>query len=74
MIRTSPVAKAPEASLWATGLGPRKRLDGGYSVAHGSLTDVDVGPDNIRLPTVDPASYRFDRFIDSSNIEVIAGF
>jgi glycine/D-amino acid oxidase-like deaminating enzyme len=49
VMRTSPVANAPEASLWAPGLGLRKRLDGGYSVAHGSLTDVDVGPDNIRF-------------------------
>ena len=47
VMRTSPVANAPEASLWAPGFGLRKRLDGGYSVAHGSLTDVDIGPDNI---------------------------
>ncbi len=49
VMRTSAVANAPEASLWAPGLGLRKRLDGGYSVAHGSLTDVDIGPDNFRL-------------------------
>jgi glycine/D-amino acid oxidase-like deaminating enzyme len=49
VMRTSPVANAPEASLWAPGLGLRKRLDGGYTVAHGSLTDVDIGPDNFRL-------------------------
>jgi glycine/D-amino acid oxidase-like deaminating enzyme len=49
VLRTSPVANAPEASLWAPGLGLRKRLDGGYTVAHGSLTDVDIGPDNLRF-------------------------
>jgi len=49
VMRTSPVANAPEASLWAPGLGLRKRLDGGYNVAHGSLTDVDIGPDNFRF-------------------------
>jgi glycine/D-amino acid oxidase-like deaminating enzyme len=49
VMRTSPVANAPEASLWAPGLGLRKRLDGGYSVAQGSVTDVDIGPDNIRF-------------------------
>ena len=49
VMRTSAVANAPEASLWAPGLGLRKRLDGGYSVAHGSLTDVDIGPDNFRF-------------------------
>ncbi len=49
VMRTSPVANAPEVSLWAPGLGLRKRLDGGYTVAHASLTDVDFGPDNIRF-------------------------
>jgi glycine/D-amino acid oxidase-like deaminating enzyme len=49
VMRTSAVANAPEASLWAPGLGLRKRLDGGYSVAHGGLTDVDIGPDNFRF-------------------------
>src|SRR5215470_16053278 len=51
VMRTSPVSGAPEASLWAPGLGLRKRLDGGYNVAHGSLTDVDFGPDNFRFAT-----------------------
>jgi glycine/D-amino acid oxidase-like deaminating enzyme len=49
VMRTSTVANAPEASLWAPGLGLRKRLDGGYNVAHGSVTDVDIGPDNLRF-------------------------
>jgi glycine/D-amino acid oxidase-like deaminating enzyme len=49
VFRTSPVANAPEPSLWAPGLGLRKRLDGGYNVAHGSLTAVDVVPDNLRF-------------------------
>jgi glycine/D-amino acid oxidase-like deaminating enzyme len=49
VMRTSAIANAPEASLWASGLGLRKRLDGGYNVAHGSLTDVDIGPDNFRF-------------------------
>jgi glycine/D-amino acid oxidase-like deaminating enzyme len=49
VMRTSAVAGAPEASLWAPGLGLRKRLDGGYNVAHGSLTDVDIGFDNVRF-------------------------
>jgi len=49
VLRTSRVDKAPEASLWAPGLGLRKRLDGGYTVAHGGRTDVDIGPDNFRF-------------------------
>jgi glycine/D-amino acid oxidase-like deaminating enzyme len=49
VFRTSPVSNAPETSLWAPGLGLRKRLDGGYNVAHGSLTVVDFIPDNLRF-------------------------
>jgi glycine/D-amino acid oxidase-like deaminating enzyme len=49
VFRTSPVANAPESSLWARGLGLRKRLDGGYNVAHGSVTAVDIVPDNLRF-------------------------
>jgi glycine/D-amino acid oxidase-like deaminating enzyme len=49
VMRTSPVANAPEASLWAPGLGLRKRLDGSYNVAHGGLTVVDLVPDNLRF-------------------------
>jgi glycine/D-amino acid oxidase-like deaminating enzyme len=49
VFRTSPVSNAPEPSLWAPGLGLRKRLDGGYNVAHGSLTAVDIVPDNLRF-------------------------
>jgi len=49
VLRTSRVDKAPEASLWAPGLGLRKRLDGGYNVAHGGRTYVDIVPDNFRF-------------------------
>lgn len=49
VMRTSPVSNAPAASLWAPGLGLRKRLDGGYSVARGGLNDVDIESDNFRF-------------------------
>jgi glycine/D-amino acid oxidase-like deaminating enzyme len=56
VLRTSPLAGASETSLWAPGFAWRKRLDGGYTVAHGGITDVDVGPDNFRfLKTFWPA-------------------
>jgi glycine/D-amino acid oxidase-like deaminating enzyme len=48
-MRTSPVGNAPEASLWTSGFGLRKRLDGGYSVARGGVNDVDIAPDNFRF-------------------------
>ncbi len=50
VMRTSPVRDAPEASIWApSGFATRKRLDGGFTVAHGGLSDVDIGPDNLRF-------------------------
>jgi len=51
VMRTSPVANAPEASLWTSGFGLRKRRDGGYNVARGGVNDVDIGPDNFRFLT-----------------------
>jgi glycine/D-amino acid oxidase-like deaminating enzyme len=51
VMRTSPVANAPEASLWTSDFGLRKRLDGGYSVARGGVNDVDIEPDNFRFLT-----------------------
>lgn len=49
VLRTSPVATGPEPSIWAPGFATRKRLDGGYTVAHGGLTHVDLAPDNFRF-------------------------
>ena len=49
VMRTSPVEAGPETSIWAPGFATRKRLDGGYTVAHGGLTDVDLAPDNFRF-------------------------
>lgn len=52
VFRTSPVSGAPETSLWATGpdgFAFRRRLDGGYNVAHGGQADIDLGPDHFRL-------------------------
>ncbi len=49
VMRTSPVADAPTVSLRAAGVGLRKRLDGGYSVARAGFADVDIVPDNMRF-------------------------
>lgn len=49
VLRTSPV-EGPETSTWASdGFAFRKRLDGGYTVAHGGLNDIDLGPANFRF-------------------------
>jgi glycine/D-amino acid oxidase-like deaminating enzyme len=57
VLRTSRVDGGPEASAWASnGFAFRKRLDGGYTVAHGGLNDVDLGPASFRyLPQFWPA-------------------
>jgi glycine/D-amino acid oxidase-like deaminating enzyme len=52
VFRTSPVPDSPDISLYATGplgFGARKRLDGGVTVAHGGLSDVDIGPEHFRF-------------------------
>jgi glycine/D-amino acid oxidase-like deaminating enzyme len=49
VVRTSRVDGAPETSIWASGpsgFATRRRLDGGYNVAHGGLADIDLGPDH----------------------------
>jgi glycine/D-amino acid oxidase-like deaminating enzyme len=51
VFRTSRADGAPETSLWATGpqgFATRRRLDGGYNIAHGGLADIDLGPDHFR--------------------------
>ena len=49
VMRTSPVAGGPEVSAWASnGFALRKRLDGGYTVAHGGVSDIDLGPANFK--------------------------
>lgn len=49
VMRTAPVENGPEAACAGSGFAYRKRLDGGYSIAHGGLNVVEVVPDNIRF-------------------------
>jgi glycine/D-amino acid oxidase-like deaminating enzyme len=49
VLRTSPVAGGPETALWTTGFGIRRRLDGGYTIAHGGANIADIVPDSFRL-------------------------
>jgi glycine/D-amino acid oxidase-like deaminating enzyme len=52
VFRTGPVAKPPETSLYATGpqgFATRTRIDGGVTVAHGGMSDVDIGPEHFRF-------------------------
>lgn len=49
VLRTEPVAGGPTSALWESNFGLRKRLDGGYTVASGHSTRVDIVPDSFRF-------------------------
>jgi glycine/D-amino acid oxidase-like deaminating enzyme len=48
VLRTGPVDGGPSTAAWGPGLSLRKRLDGGYTVSHGSVV-ADVVPDSFRF-------------------------
>ncbi|MGF7162115.1 glycine/D-amino acid oxidase-like deaminating enzyme [Rhodoligotrophos appendicifer] len=47
VLRTAPIANGPSTAAWGPGLSLRKRLDGGYTVSHGSVV-AEVVPDSFR--------------------------
>ena len=49
VLRTQPLPGGPEVSASGHGFAFRKRLDGGYTVAHGGVINYDVVPDSLRL-------------------------
>lgn len=49
--RTVPVENGPEVAGYGPGFALRKRLDGGYTVAHGTTSIVDIVPDSFRFFT-----------------------
>lgn len=49
VMRTGPVAGAPEAAAVGHGFAFRKRLDGGYNVANGTTSHAEIVPDSFRL-------------------------
>lgn len=53
VLRTNPVAGGPtgfpKGALWESHFGLRRRLDGGYTVASGHSTRVDIVPDSFRF-------------------------
>jgi glycine/D-amino acid oxidase-like deaminating enzyme len=48
VMRTAPVEGGPSTAAWGPGLSLRKRLDGGYTVSHGSVV-AEVVPDSFRF-------------------------
>ena len=49
VLRTQPLPGGPEVSAIGHGFAFRKRLDGGYTVAHGGVINFDLVPDSLRL-------------------------
>jgi glycine/D-amino acid oxidase-like deaminating enzyme len=49
VLRTKPLPGGPEVSASGHGFAFRKRLDGGYTVAHGGVINYDLVPDGLRL-------------------------
>ena len=49
VVRTEPLAGGPDSAFWAEDIAFRKRQDGGYTIADGSLNIVDIVPDSFRL-------------------------
>jgi glycine/D-amino acid oxidase-like deaminating enzyme len=47
VLRTGPVRGGPSPAAWGPGLALRRRLDGGYTVSHGSVI-ADIVPDSFR--------------------------
>lgn len=48
VMRTAPVEGGPEGAAWAEGFAYRKRLDGGYTIADGTISRHDIVPDSFR--------------------------
>jgi len=57
VLRTAPLSGGPDTCTYLNGVGYRKRLDGGYTIAHGSGHVVPLVPDSLRylrefIPTI----------------------
>jgi glycine/D-amino acid oxidase-like deaminating enzyme len=49
VLRTAPIANAPEVSAWTSQFAYRKRNDGGYTIANGQANVVPIVPDTLRF-------------------------
>jgi glycine/D-amino acid oxidase-like deaminating enzyme len=49
VLRTTPLDGGPDCSVWGRHFALRKRSDGGYTVASGAESEVEIVPDSFRL-------------------------
>ncbi len=61
VFRTAPAPLVTEHAVWSQDVAFRRRQDGGYTVAHGSATEVPIVPDTLRWARSFMASYREER-------------
>ena len=61
VLRTAPLEGGPETALWCQGAAYRKRLDGGYTVADGSVNVVPLVPDSFRFAGAFMPAFRSER-------------
>ena len=61
VLRTSPVPEISAHSIWCRDVALRRRQDGGYTIAHGSATEVPIVPDTLRWGVKYLESYRKEK-------------
>ena len=61
VFRTAPAPLVTEHAVWSRDVAFRRRQDGGYTVAHGSATEVPIVPDTLRWARSFMSSYREER-------------
>ena len=49
VLRTAPAPAVTENAIWTSKVALRRRQDGGYTVAHGSASQVEIVPDSFRF-------------------------
>ena len=48
VFRTTPAPNVTDGALWSNSVAIRRRVDGGYSVAHGAINEFHIVPDAFR--------------------------
>jgi glycine/D-amino acid oxidase-like deaminating enzyme len=57
VMATAATSLSMQQSLWSSGLGMRKRQDGGYNIAYGGSADCEITPDLVRFGSKYISSY-----------------
>ena len=59
--RTAPAPNITDAAVWSPEVAIRRRRDGGYTVAHGGMSEHSITPDSFRFFRLFLGAYRGDR-------------